>query len=278
MHWEKSFVDRCCSQQCLSMKNHRRQGLQMGKRATMANLRAFHAQGFGLAVAALAGSSLRGDGVIPRALAVKGDALEATWLLMTVCDAALAFAKGLMIAGFSRHLGEKQRARETPCARARGMIVRNRRMHEQAFGAGRDAIGSEARGGLLVQRNGSHAAMTSSTIGDRPCITGGIGRDVGGEVVEGVHGLPIPRAKGRHIAFSQRLGVFRQHEPPRTRLWEPQRRQSQSPRAVRSFLCCCHRAASGWRCVSRRDDHQDRRCIVGFCRTDQQRRLVHGFP
>jgi hypothetical protein len=81
-------------------------------------------------------------------------------------------------------------------------------MQEPVLCIERDAIGGEARLRVVMERNRSTAAVASSGIRDRPGVKGGIGRDVGWERLEGVHGVPIQGAKGGHIAFMEGLGAF----------------------------------------------------------------------
>lgn len=186
---KESIIDGSGSFRSTHIENHRDQGIEVGDRATIADVGTFHAEFLGLTVAALARSPLGGNGSRQRALAVQGDALEAAPFLVDVCDAAFALGTWLVVARFSGGVREKQRTLEAPGARAGGMIVVNGGRHEQAILTVWRAIGHEGGCGALIERDRSNAAMTSCHIGDRLGIKGRIGSDVRREWLEGLDSL-----------------------------------------------------------------------------------------
>src|SRR5438046_4762887 len=103
-----------------------------------------------------------------------------------IFDTATAFGKLGMVARLSGYVRKEQRAAEALGAVPIGVLERKGRMHEQAFGTPGRAIGiAGKRGmGMLIERNGSDAAMQGSALVHVPGIEGGISGDVGGRSEE----------------------------------------------------------------------------------------------
>jgi len=114
-------------------------------------------------------------------------------------------------AGLAGDRWEEEWAARALSRRAGGMSRTKGRMHAQADGTQRHTIGVTGGRGVSIERDGSTATMTSRRIGDRPCIGGGIGSELGGKRIEGMSGLTVQGAKRRDIAFMEGLGVLSQH-------------------------------------------------------------------
>jgi hypothetical protein len=179
----------------------------------MTNARTFNASLFGKRVDPLTTGPLIGESTEERAIAIESDPLDAAQLPIDILDAAFAFGEWYVFAGLSSGLWKEQRALEALSTKAVGVMELQGRMQRQANGAERSAISETIKGrcGGLSERNSGNAPVTGSRFGDRPCVRGGISREMGGKVVESKDCLARKRTERRDIVRSERLRVFGEH-------------------------------------------------------------------
>src|SRR5581483_2123542 len=120
----------------------------------------------------------------------------------------------LVLADFPSLLWKEQGTLEALGSITIGMVELFGGMHRQTDGTARRAIRQAGKGRLavLIERDGSDAAMTSGGIVDVPRIKGRIAHQVGRIVIEREYGLAIERAEVREVVFIERLGIFGQHD------------------------------------------------------------------
>ena len=120
-------------------------------------------QRFGLTVDALRTGALAVDALVERPISVQQDAHQPAGLDIEVFDAAFLFEKLLVLAGLAGGLGEEQGTTVALGAIAFGMLELIGRLHAQAYGAARDAIGVAKDSGMTVRIEGdSRDAATES--------------------------------------------------------------------------------------------------------------------
>src|SRR6266496_89907 len=118
-----------------------------------------------------------------------------------------------MVAVRAFDVRKEQRTAEPLGAIAIGVLERTGRMHGQAFGTPGRAIGIAGKCGMgmLIERNGSDAALQRGALIDVPGIKGSIGGDVGRIGIQGQHSVAVQGAEVGHIPFIERPGEIRHH-------------------------------------------------------------------
>ncbi len=182
----------------------------MGRRRTLGRR---VPQRFGLTVDAFCAGALAVDALVERPIPIQQHAHQPTGLDIEVFDAAFLFEKLFMLAGLAGGLLEEQRTTVALGAIALGMLELIGRLHAQAHGTARDAIGVAKDSGMamLIQGNGSDAAPEGTGLIGIPGIEGGISSDVEGKEAQVGHRLDVEGRKVGHIGLVERQGVFGQH-------------------------------------------------------------------
>ena len=185
----------------------------MGDRLPVAHMGTFDTQSLGLAVDAFSRGALVVDHVVERPITIQGHAHLPTQFPIDIFDTAFLFGKLGVVTRCSRAFGKEQRAAEALSAITIGVIELKGRLHAQAFGTARGAIGIafKDRMSVLVQGDSADTLMESDTVIHVPGIEGGISGDVGGIQLSGQHGVAVEGTKVGHIAFIERLGELRKH-------------------------------------------------------------------
>jgi hypothetical protein len=118
-----------------------------------------------------------------------------------------------MIAGLARCLGKEQRTAKTLCLVTVGVQEEEDRLHAQAFGTVRHAIGVATY--LLVAMRVERDSRDPLAVGHRllhiPEIIGGIGCDVGGVATQRRNGTLGERAEIAHIGLMEGQSILGQH-------------------------------------------------------------------
>jgi len=244
LNGKQSFMEGCGPLEGTHRENHRRTRLQVGDRSSIADLGTLDAEFVGVTVDALAGGALVGESVGKRAVAIHWDTWNASEFPVDIRDAAFACGEVRMLAGLVGVFGKEQRAWEALSTKAVGVMELQGRMQRQANGAERSAISETINGrcGGLSERNSGNAPVTGSRFGDRPCVRGGISREMGGKVVESKDGLARKRTERRDIVRRERLRVFGEHNGSLCGSNGGGDTGSRAPDAF--FLFCCR--AIGW--------------------------------
>ena len=173
----------------------------------------FDAQSLSLTIDTLSRGALVVDPMVERPITVERHAHQSPQFPVGIFDTATAFGKLRMIAGLCGDVRKEQRTAEPLGTVPIGVLERKGRMHGQAFGTHGRAIGIAGKRGMsmLIERNGSDAAMQRGALIDVPGIEGSIGGDVGRIGIEGQHAVAVQGAEVGDIAFIERLGEIRHH-------------------------------------------------------------------
>ena len=180
---EQRGIDSPCPLERFGVDEDVNEGIEACYRGPTAHLRSLNAQCFGLTVDTLRTGALAVDALVERPISVQHDAHEPTGLDVEVFDAAFLFEKLLMLAGLPRGLRKEQGAPIALGTIALGMLELIRRLHAQAHGTVRDAIGVTLKAGMAmrIQGNGRDAATEGTGLIRLPGIEGGISSDVEGK-------------------------------------------------------------------------------------------------
>lgn len=157
-----------------------------------------------------AGSALVIDDVVEGAGAIEQGSHQPAFLPVGVLHAASAFGELGMRTRFACALGKEQGTAETLGGKAIGMLEREGRMHAQAFGAVRGAIGI-ARHLLVpmrVEGNSGDALPVRHRLIDVPEVVGRISGDMGGVLIESDDSTLEERTKRGDIGSIERQGVL----------------------------------------------------------------------
>ncbi len=202
----------------------------------------------GVTIDALGTGALAVDGLVERSIAVQGDAHLRPGFPIEILDAALAFAKLLVLASDSRGIRKEQGAAKALRAVAGGMGELVSRMHPQADRTQWNAISSSLplRVTMLIERDSRNAPAKDAGLVDIPGIKGSIRRDVSRKESQVGDGLQIEGHKIGDVVLIEGVGILSEDYVPIVGGSGTGNAGAIAPQVLFDLDAASHRLAPGW--------------------------------